>query len=102
MMKQVIFSCGHDEPYEFGVSKGTELERKIRYFSEKGLCSECYRKAQEAKKAYNCNEVTMFYGKYKREYSDCKTKWDSYDAKKKTVVVYVPILRKAPAKSAMA
>ena len=94
MMYEVIFSCGHDEPYNF-MCKDSERERKIRYFSEHGLCSECYRKAKEAERAYNCNEVEMFYGKYKREYPDCKTKRDSYNSVTKTVIVYVPILRKA-------
>jgi hypothetical protein len=32
----------------------------------------------------------MTYAEYKRNYADCKTKSGSYDAKSKTIIVYVP------------
>jgi hypothetical protein len=39
----VTFSCGHTETKElFG--KHTDRERKIKWFEEEGLCSECYKK----------------------------------------------------------
>jgi hypothetical protein len=46
----VKFSCGHAEAVElFG--KTSERERKISYFERSGICSECYRAQQEAKRA---------------------------------------------------
>jgi hypothetical protein len=42
----VTFSCGHTEVIEL-VGKVSERERKIAYFEQSGICSECY-KAQQA------------------------------------------------------
>lgn len=47
MKYNVKFSCGHEEVRElFG--KVSERERRIAYWQENGICSECYRKRQEA------------------------------------------------------
>ena len=32
----------------------------------------------------------MFYGDYKRNYPECKTKANSYNRETKTIIVYVP------------
>lgn len=82
----VTFSCGHKQTIElFG--KETERAEKIKYFEKYGTCSACYEEA----KTVGCEEVEMLYGDYKLDYSDCKTKKNSYDAQKKTITVYVPI-----------
>ncbi len=82
---EVKFSCGHTHTVElFG--KMSERERKIKYLEEHGICPEC----REREKAVDCEEVEMHYSIYKKDYSDCKTKSGSYNAKTKTIVVYVP------------
>ena len=77
-------SCGHEEQIEvFG--KVSEREYVIRR-EENKVCRKCY----EAEKYADYDEVEMTYSEYKRNYADCKTKSGSYDAKNKTIVVYVP------------
>ena len=81
----VKFSCGHTHTVElFGPT--ADRERKIKYLEECGICPEC----KEAEKAADCEEVEMHYSEYKKNYSDCKTKANSYDKKTKTIIVYVP------------
>lgn len=48
------FSCGHTGTVQL-YGKGDERERKIRYFEEYGVCSECYkeRRAKKQKLAAN-------------------------------------------------
>ena len=43
MKYTVKMSCGHTQVVDL-VGKGSERERKIRYFEEFGLCKECYKK----------------------------------------------------------
>lgn len=81
----VKFSCGHTHIIELYGST-TDRERKIKYLEEYGVCPKC----KEVEKANNCEEVEMFYGEYKKNYNDCKTKVNSYDKKRKTIIVYVP------------
>ena len=89
MKYNITFSCGHTEERElFGPYK--DRDRKIEYFENHGLCSACYHKQQEAELAKDYDEVEMSYRDYKNNYSDCKTKYDSYNASTKTIVVYVP------------
>lgn len=89
MKYDVKFSCGHTEEIQlFG--KTADRERKIAYYEQYGLCSCCYAAKKDAGKATDCVETEMFYGEYKRNYASCATKTGSYDAKKKTIVVYVP------------
>lgn len=89
MKYTVNFSCGHTETVElFG--KTSDRERKIAYFEKYGVCSHCYREMKEMEKANGCDEVEMFYGDYKKNFSDCKTKAGSYNGLTKTIVVYVP------------
>lgn len=77
-------SCGHEEQIEvFG--KVSDREYKIKC-EEKKTCRECY----QAEQYKDCDEVEMTYSEYKRNYANCKTKSGSYDAKNKTIVVYVP------------
>jgi len=81
----VTFSCGHTETKElFGSVR--ERQKKIAYWEQHGKCTECYEKEKYA----DCDEVEMSYAEYKRNYADCKTKSGSYDAKSKTIIVYVP------------
>jgi len=81
----VTFSCGHTETKELF---GSERERraKIEYWGKSGKCTECYEKEKYA----DCDEIEMSYAEYKKNYTDCKTKSGSYDAKRKTIIVYVP------------
>lgn len=47
---QVTFSCGHTEQKEL-VGKGKERESRIAYWGENGLCTDCYKAEQDAKRA---------------------------------------------------
>lgn len=77
-------ACGHEEQIEiFG--KTSEREYRIRT-EEKRVCRKCY----ESEKYADYDEIEMSYAEYKRNYADCKTKSGSYDAKSKTIIVYVP------------
>lgn len=77
-------ACGHEEQIEvFG--KVSEREYVIKR-EENKVCRKCY----EAEKYADYDEVEMTYAEYKRNYADCKTKYGSYDAKSKTIIVYVP------------
>ena len=89
MKYDVKFSCGHTEVKElFG--KCSEREKKISWWERKCVCSCCYREQQEIANAVDCDEVEMFYGDYKRNFSNCKTKSGSYNGTTKTIIVYVP------------
>lgn len=89
MKYEVHFSCGHTARIElFGPCK--DRERKIAWYEESGLCPDCYRAKVEAKNAEGCTETEMFYGEYREKYGDCMTKANSYNAKTKTIIVYVP------------
>lgn len=81
----VKFSCGHTHTVELYGSTA-DRERKIKYLEECGICPDC----KDAKNAVDCEEIEMFYGEYKKNYSDCKTKANSYNKKTKTIIVYVP------------
>lgn len=89
---EVNFSCGHTHTVElFG--KDSDRQKKIAYYESCGFCSDCYKEMMEKKNAENCVEKTMKYSDYKNNYSECKTKKNSYDASAKTIVVYVEISR---------
>lgn len=49
MKYEVTFSCGHTETVDL-IGRVKDRESKIKYFEEKGLCSECYKKAKEEQK----------------------------------------------------
>ncbi len=90
MKYEVNFSCGHTETTElFGPYE--QRRRKIAWFEECGICSKCYKERKEIENSIGCNEVEMFYGEFKKNYSNCKTKAGSYNGKTKTIVVYVPV-----------
>lgn len=85
----VKFSCGHEQCIElFG--KTSERERKIKWYEECGVCSECYKEQKAIEMSINHDEVEMSYKQYKTEYANCKTKPGSYNGETKTIVVYVP------------
>lgn len=89
MKYYVTFSCGHEEVRElFG--KVSERERKIKWWQENSVCSECWRIQKEIEASLNSDEVEMLYRDYKKDYSECRTKSGSWNAEKKTVIVYVP------------
>jgi hypothetical protein len=91
MKYDVKFACGHTGTVElFG--KTADRERKISFYEKNCLCPDCYKDMKEEEKKLNCMEVEMLYGEYKENYSECTTKAGSYDAKNKTIVVYVPKL----------
>ena len=51
------------------------------------ICPSCYRAEKDRQ---GCEEVEMHYGEYKKNFSNCKTKPDSYNRDTKTIIVYVP------------
>lgn len=90
----VKFSCGHEEGVQlFG--KSSDRFRKIEYFEKYGVCSACYKEQQRNKMLIDHDEIEMFYGDYKKQYPDCKTKPGSYNGETKTIIVYVPKEKKA-------
>ena len=79
MKLTVVRKCGHEEEIEvFG--SAAERERKIAYY-ESTVCEDCEHEGYET--------IEMFYGDYKKNYSDCETKKNSYNKISKTIVVYV-------------
>lgn len=85
----VTFSCGHTERKElFGPTK--DRERRIKYWEECGICTECWREQKAMEDSIGCNEIEMHYGEYKEKHPKCKTKPGSYNGATKTIVVYVP------------
>lgn len=86
---EVKFSCGHTETIElFGPYK--DRERRIEYLEQYGVCSDCYNAKQDSENSVGCEKVLMKYSEYKKNYSECKTKKDSYDSENKTIIVFVP------------
>lgn len=83
---EVKMSCGHIQTVELS-GKIADRKEKIQYLEECGVCLCC----KNAKEAINCKEVEMHYSEYKNNYSDCKTKIDSYNSETKTIVVFVPV-----------
>lgn len=53
------------------------------------LCPDCYAAQKEAELAKNHEIRDMHYAEYKKNYSECKTVSGSYDAKTKTIKVFV-------------
>lgn len=89
MKYEVTFSCGHTGTVQL-YGKGDERERKIRYFEEYGVCSECYKERRAIEAEIGCKHVTMSYRAYKTDYSFCDVLNDSYDKQEKTITVLVP------------
>lgn len=55
MVKRLVkFSCGHEEEMEFFGEETKEneelIEKRVKYYEEKGLCKDCYR--EEKRRAY--------------------------------------------------
>lgn len=97
MKYDVKFACGHTSTIElFG--KAAERERKIAFYEKNYLCPDCYKDMKEEEKKLNCMKVEMPYREYKESYSEYTTKAGSYDAKNKTIVVYIPELKNEPEK----
>lgn len=81
--------CGHEAQIDL-VGKFKDRERKIEYMSDCCLCPSCQRAKSESEKSAGCKKVRMHYSEYKNKYAECKTEYNSYDSKDKTIVVYVP------------
>jgi hypothetical protein len=87
MKYDVTYSCGHKDVVElFG--KTEEREKKLAWYASAAVCPCCYARRQAGR---DIKEVAMSYRDYKADYSDCKTKPGSYDAKTKTITVYIPM-----------
>ena len=93
MKYDVKFSCGHTETIElFGNTK--DREDRIKYFEERGVCSECYKEMKHIEEEIKAEKEglikkEMTYREYKLNYSECKTVKGSYDGIKKTIIVYI-------------
>lgn len=86
----VTFSCGHTETVVlFGPTK--DRESKIAWYEKSGVCTNCYRAKLNEKKSAGCTEIEMPYRDYKNKFPECATKTGSYNADKKSIIVYVPI-----------
>ena len=89
MKYTVKFACGHKAMIELdGPTK--DRERKIAYYKQSGICPACYAAKVAAKNRTGCEEIEMHYADYKSKRFWCKTARDSYNAKTKTIKVYVP------------
>lgn len=89
MKYDITYKCGHKEVRDL-VGKYEDRKSKIAWLQEHCVCSDCYAKQRESELSDKFDEVVMRYAEYKRDHSDCKTKYGSYDAKDKTIIVYVP------------
>ena len=88
MKYDVTFSCGHVEVKElFG--KVDDRKKRIEWWERNCVCSECYRVQKEIEASLDSDEVEILYRDYKKDYSECRTKSGSWNAEKKTVIVYV-------------
>lgn len=80
----IVRNCGHEEQINvFG--NAADREARIRH-EESKPCIRCY----QAEKYKDFDEVKMCYSEYKSKYPGYKTKAGSYDAKEKTIIVFVP------------
>ena len=86
----VTHTCGHTEDHDIcGTNVHGERERKAAWYATT-LCSDCYKASKDAEAAKGTEEITMKYGEYKNKYANCATKSGSYNAKSKTITVFVP------------
>ena len=85
---EIKYICGHSGTIQlFG--KNEDRERKIKYYESHYICPDCYKEQFRVPTA-ECEAVEMFYRDYKHKCAQCETKPNSYDSKKKTIIVYVP------------
>lgn len=89
MKYDVTFSCGHTAQVDLA-GKVDDRYARIEYWQENGLCPACYREKKKAEDAGKYDEIRMAYREYKERFPSFKTKWGSYDAKEKTIIVLVP------------
>lgn len=81
----IVFSCGHEERIEL-LGPVKDRERKIAYFQEQGLCSECYRKQRQAKQRIKPTS-RIKYAEYKAKDLIYEAIKDTYNADDKTIEV---------------
>lgn len=100
-MKELVkHTCGHEHTHDV-YGKSSDREKKVAWL-ETTVCPDCYRAAQEAQAtAGKTGEwIEMSYAQFKNEYADCQKK--DYNAKTKTIFVFVekseePAAEQAPA-----
>lgn len=77
----VTFSCGHTQTVElFG--KNSERERKISWYERSGVCSDCYKAEQDAKRQANmdaCKSLPALTGTPKQIAWAEKIRAEKYD-----------------------
>ena len=83
--KYIVRSCGHKEKVWL-LDDEVNNPLSLQYHSEE-ICSKCFQALNRVK------EVKMDYKSYKLEFSQCRTKPNSYDPATKEIIVYVPIGR---------
>lgn len=60
MKYNITFSCGHTGTVElFGKDK--ERHKKLEYFQENGLCSECYKKMMREEEQAQPNNLQYYF-----------------------------------------
>ena len=88
---QVTFSCGHTQVVElFG--KTSDRERKISWYERSGVCSDCYKAEQDAKRQANidvCSALPALTGSDKQIAWATKIRADKYNMFKGTRFDYI-------------
>lgn len=87
--QEILCSCGHKAIIPLNGSD-VACFNKAKWYESKGLCPDCFNQKYPYIAEGHFKEVCMHYRKFKEEFSDCKTKYGSYDDADKTIVVYVP------------
>lgn len=82
----IVFSCGHKETIEL-LGKVKDRERKIEYFREQGLCSECYKKKKQMEQKGTKSPITMHYADYKKQDLIYEAIKGTYNRSDKTIEV---------------
>lgn len=81
--KTILRKCGHKEKVWL-LDSEVDNPQAIRGHEEY-VCSKCYLRDTPVRK------VEMSYKDYKIEYANCRTKPNSYNESKKSIVVYIPL-----------
>ena len=80
----VICSCGHEELID---AVGKELNWKLEYFREQGLCKECYKKKKQMEQKGTKSPITMHYADYKKQDLIYEAIKGTYNRSDKTIEV---------------
>lgn len=85
----VNYSCGHSGKIQL-IGPGRDRENRLAWLERDGLCPDCYKKYLNDKNSQKNYEMKVSYRDYKNKYSAYPTKKDSYDAKEKSIIIYIP------------